>query len=229
MTLDFIRGIQTLIIAFLSYVITITFAGFFESWVAKKMGDDTPEQLGFLTLNPLDHFNVFGFAAVLWGLFYARLLPFQIIPGWGRYIPLLPDTMRGKNLRLRGFVEFMGRAIAHLILLLTMITIIFLMCKNSGSDVVTFLMHIKQGSSFSQVITTLLLSIYQQNLVLFVVHFVVGIFKYIFHFYVPRLDTISIERVIVSCILLSLGIYLVSPILEKFLKLLIGLVQLIIM
>lgn len=228
MTLDFIRGIQTLIIAFLSYVITITFAGWFESLVAKKMGDDTPEQLGFLTLNPLDHFNVFGFAAVLWGLFYARLLPFQFIPGWGRYIPLLPDTMRGKNLRLRGFVEFMGRSLAHLILLLITTAVIFMMCKNAGCDVLNFIIHLNQGSSFTQVITTLLLSLYDQNLILFIVHVVIGIFKYVLHFHVPRLQDVSMSRIILGCLVLTLGVFILRPILQDFVFLLIKLLQLII-
>ena len=109
MRLEIISGIHTLIIAFIFYVVTITFAGWFESLVAKKVGDDVPEQSGFLTLNPLEHFNVFGFAAVLWGIFFAHALPFQFIPGWGRYIHLMPDNIRGDYYKLRIFVEYIGR------------------------------------------------------------------------------------------------------------------------
>ena len=223
MNLDFIRGIQILIIAFLSYIITITFAGWFESWMAKKMGDDTPEQLGFLTLNPLDHFNVFGFAAVLWSTFYSNLLPFQFIPGWGRYIPLLPDTMRGKNLKQRAFVEFMGRSIAHLILLI-IFSVIGASCGLFNLHTVRpFMAH--ESSSFMQVIFNLLIFIQRQNLVLFVIHCVLGIFKYLLHFYVPRIQDISIERIVFAFIALSLGIYILSPLLETFVHLLIGLIQ----
>jgi len=218
-TLDFILGVQTLIIAFLSYVITITFAGWFEAWMAKKMGDDTPEQLGFLTLNPLEHFNVFGFAAVLWGLFYARLLPFQIIPGWGRYIPLLPDTMRGKNLQLRGFVEFMGRSIAHFILLVVTITIFSILYK------LHFITPLGAKTSFMEVILILLKSLFNQNLILFIVHVVLGMFKYFIHFHVPRLDSISFERIFLAFIILSLGIFLLQPILRDFIFFLLWLIQ----
>lgn len=219
MTLDFIRGVQILIVAFLSYVITITFAGWFESWMAKQMGDDTPEQLGFLTLNPLEHFNVFGFAAVLWGIFYARLLPFQLIPGWGRYIPLLPDTMRGKNLRLRGFVEFIGRSIAHLILLLITSTIIIFLYRYH------FIAYTGSHASFLKVISVLLTSLISQNLILFVVHFTVGVFKYIIHFHVPRLDTISWERIILGFFILTIGIIILRPILEDIASFLIIMIQ----
>jgi len=223
-TLDFIRGIQMLIIAFLSYIITITFAGWFESWMAKKVGDDTPEQLGFLTLNPLEHFNVFGFAAVLWSTFYASLLPFQFIPGWGRYIPLLPDTMRGKNLKLRAFIEFMGRSVAHLILLIVF-TIIGAMYGFFNLHALNPVMIANNPTSFIQVMFNLFIFIQKQNLVLFVIHFVLGIFKYLLQFYVPKIHEISISRILLAFVVLSLGIYILSPILESFVYLLIGLIQ----
>lgn len=223
MNLDLIRNLQIIIIAFLSYIITVTFTGWFESYIAKKMGDDTPEQLGFLSFNPLDHFNVFGFAAVLWNLFYANLLPFGIIPAWGRYIPLLPDTMYGKNLKLRAFVEFMGRALGNLILLMV-VTLL-------GASMGLFNMHTAHPaltihpSSFVESILGLLFFMYQQNLMLFVFHCVLGVFKYIFHFYLPRFQELSFQKIIIGCLVLSLALFIIQPLLVTFVYIIIDVLQ----
>lgn len=225
MNLDFIRGLQIIIIAFLSYIITVTFTGWFESFIAKQMGDDTPEELGFLSLNPLDHFNVFGFAAVLWNLFYGHLLPFGIIPAWGRYIPLLPETMHGKNLKLRAFIEFIGRSMGNLIILIAVTCIsaaygLFNIHTYESIKVMT-----TNPSSFVASMWNLLLFIYYQNLMLFVFHFILGVFKYVMHFYVPRFQELSMQKIIMGCIILSLGIFVFQPVLTGFVYIIINLVQ----
>jgi hypothetical protein len=225
MNLDFIRGLQIIIIAFLSYIITVTFTGWFESFVAKQMGDDTPEDLGFLSLNPLDHFNVFGFAAVLWNLFYGHLLPFGIIPAWGRYIPLLPETMHGKNLKLRAFIEFIGRSMGNLIIL---IAVTFISAAYGLFNIHTYesiKVMTTNPSSFVASMWNLLLFIYYQNLMLFVFHFILGVFKYVMHFYVPRFQELSMQKIIMGCIILSLGIFIFQPVLTGFVYIIINLVQ----
>ncbi len=63
----------------MAYIIAVAPAGLFRAWVAKKMGDNTAEELGFLTLNPVVHIDPFG-------LFFLVLFNF----GWGRYIPINP-------------------------------------------------------------------------------------------------------------------------------------------
>jgi len=225
MNLDFIRGLQLIIIAFLSYIITVTFTGWFESFIAKKMGDDTPEELGFLSLNPLDHFNVFGFAAVLWNLFYGNLLPFGIIPAWGRYIPLLPETMHGKNLKLRAFIEFIGRSMGNLIIL---ILVTFISAAYGMFNIHSYgsvMVMTTNPSSFVASMWNLLLFIYYQNLMLFVFHFILGVFKYVIHFYVPKFQELSMQKIIIGCVILSLGVFVFRPVLTGFVYIIIDLVQ----
>lgn len=227
MRLEIISGIQILIIAFISYIVTITFAGWFESLVAKKVGDDVPEQAGFLTLNPLEHFNVFGFAAVLWGIFFARALPFQFIPGWGRYIHLMPDNIRGNYYKLRIFIEYIGRSGAHLIILIFAVTtmmiaygsiayihqLTFLLTANSISlkDVLHFLLQQEKNAMLA-----LLYFICAQNVVLFVIHFILGIFKYLIYFHMPKLQEVSVVTMIFGFILLLVGLSIFGPLLELF-------------
>ncbi|MDP3787798.1 MAG: hypothetical protein Q8Q60_00600 [Candidatus Chromulinivorax sp.] len=216
MRLEIINGMQILIIAFLSYIITIPFAGWFEALVAKKVGDDVPEQAGFLTLNPLEHFNVFGFAAVLWGIFFAHALPFQLIPGWGRYIPLVPDNIRGQYYKLRIFIEYIGRSFAHLFLLIAAVTTMMLVCGAAHVRGLTPMLLASSTSSFKEVIVSLLYFICQQNLVLFVIHFILGIFKYLIYFHMSKLREVSVMTMIFGFILLMIGLSIFGPLLEIF-------------
>jgi hypothetical protein len=54
---EFLVGIITF---FIVYLVSITLANFFQAWLARLMGDDTAEQFGFLTLNPLVHIDPIG-------------------------------------------------------------------------------------------------------------------------------------------------------------------------
>lgn len=79
--------IETLVgtITFLmAYFIVITPAGAFRAWVADKMGDHTPEEAGFATLNPLQHVDPIGL--VLLFIFYF---------GWSRFVPINPLNIDG--------------------------------------------------------------------------------------------------------------------------------------
>lgn len=215
MRLEIINGLQFLIIAFISYIVTITFAGWFESFMAKKMGDDTPEQAGFLTLDPLEHFNVFGFAAVLWGIFFGNLLPFKFIPGWGRYIPLIPDNISGPYYKLRIFIEYISRSFAHLFVLMCAVTTMMLTC--GVQHVHGFIpMMTTSASSFQEGLVTLLFFIFQQNVVLFIIHFVIGIFKYVIYFHMPRLQEVSVMTMIFAFLALVIGLSIFGPLLELF-------------
>lgn len=213
MRLEFIGVVYKLIVAFISYLITITFAGWFESLVAKKVGDDAPEQMGFLTLNPLEHFNVFGFAALLWGEFYSHALPFQLIPGWGRYIPLVPDNIHGRYYKVRIFIEYVSRSCAHFMILLLSATSLMLLCGAAHMYNLTPML-IGEITSFKAVLISLLSFIIKQNLILFIIHFVLGLFKYLIYFYMPRLQDISFMTIVYSFIALVIGLSIFGPLLE---------------
>lgn len=215
MRLELVNALQLTIIAFISYVITISFAGWFEALVAEKMGDDAPQSAGFLTLNPLEHFNVFGFAALLWGIFVGEHSSLQLIPGWGRYIPLIPDNISGKWYKLRIGIEYIGRSIAHLIILL---------CTATSMMIILGVLHIDthgiilkfttQITSFTEVIISLLAFLFRQNLILFVIHFILGIFKYIIYFYMPRVQEVSFLTILFAFLALTVGLYIFGPMLE---------------
>jgi len=217
MRLEFIVGVHTLIIAFISYIITITFSGWFEALIAKQVGDDVPEQAGFLTLNPLVHFNVFGFAAVLWGKFFGDLLPFKLIPGWGRHIPLVPDNIRGSHYKVLILIEYLARAWAHFIILMVGITLLMLLCGPSHVVLNTHeLLFSIPHITLYKVMAQILLFMYEQNLVLFIIHAIIGLFKYLIYFYMPTIQELSFTTILSSFIILCLGLLIFGPLLHFF-------------
>lgn len=88
--------IRTLTFA-IGYLIVVPTIGCFRAWVAKQVGDTTPEQDGFLTLNPLMHIDPVGFLAILIFSF-----------GWGRHVFINPQNITGRY----RWLKFAGAMVA---------------------------------------------------------------------------------------------------------------------
>ena len=95
-------GLMTLVLA---YFIVVTIAGLFRAWVAKIMGDNTPEKMGFLSFNPLVHTDPIGF-------FFLLIFRF----GWGRYIPINPFNIVGRFRIIRLFLAYVSDTFIHLVM-----------------------------------------------------------------------------------------------------------------
>lgn len=73
------------IIAFLvSFVVATAIHEFMHAWTAWKLGDPTARDLGRITLNPLAHFEPFGFFGMV-----MISIGFPFI-GWGKPVPVQP-------------------------------------------------------------------------------------------------------------------------------------------
>ena len=94
------------IVLLISYFITIPIVGWVRAWVAQKMGDDTPEQLGFLTINPMAHISL------LWVCFIMFLTDF----GFGKYIPINPLNIHGRWRPARLVAAYLSDAFASIVL-----------------------------------------------------------------------------------------------------------------
>jgi hypothetical protein len=103
----------SLLTLFFAYSVCVTFAGVFVAWVAKLMGDDTPQSLGFLALNPVRHFDPMGIFCLFWlGL------------GWGRQIPLNPNNVLHKQRTLRIISLYSAEFVAHVIMAIVAILVL---------------------------------------------------------------------------------------------------------
>ena len=99
---EFVIGTITFLLA---YLIVITFANVFRAWVAKKMGDDTGEQMGFLTLNPLVHIDPIGIICLV--VFYF---------GWGRLVPINQFNIHEPWRRVKMAIVYLSDVVAYLVL-----------------------------------------------------------------------------------------------------------------
>jgi Zn-dependent protease len=78
---------------FFMFIPIITFHGFFQAWVAERLGDTTARAEGRLTLNPLAHIDPWGTLLIP----AISLFVFQnsgMIIGWGKLVPINPYYLR---------------------------------------------------------------------------------------------------------------------------------------
>ncbi|MGA9530549.1 MAG: hypothetical protein WBQ73_01530 [Candidatus Babeliales bacterium] len=98
---------------FLAYFIVVPIAGTFKAYLAKKCGDNTGENLGYLSLNPLDHLDFFGLVFfVLMGIGIARTIPVNI------------NNITSPGKAIKVFLVFFADVFAYIVL--GIISIIFL-------------------------------------------------------------------------------------------------------
>ena len=89
------RSGQEIIAFLLSFVIATTIHELMHAWVAFRMGDNTAREQGRITLNPLSHFEPFGF----FGMVMISIgIPFI---GWGKPVPVNPGRFSHRFARHR--------------------------------------------------------------------------------------------------------------------------------
>jgi Zn-dependent protease len=89
------RPLEDIIAILLSFVIAVTIHEFMHAWTAHKLGDNTARDLGRITLNPISHFEPFGFI----GMVMISIGWFFI--GWGKPVPVQPGRFKGRWARNR--------------------------------------------------------------------------------------------------------------------------------
>lgn len=91
-------------------VLSLTVHEWAHAWSAKRLGDDTAERMGRLTLNPIPHIDLFG----------TILLPLLNIPfGWAKPVPVNPSRFRPSvNMRTGMMLTAAAGPISNLVLAL---------------------------------------------------------------------------------------------------------------
>lgn len=116
-----------LIVAFLaSFIIATSIHEFCHAWSALMLGDRTAYNQGRVTLNPMSHFEPFGFIGMV-----MISLGFSMI-GWGKPVPVNPNAFT--NPRLRGQKGMALVAVAGPISNLVQAAVVAIPLRLSGSD-----------------------------------------------------------------------------------------------
>lgn len=100
LTLSLARTLIQLLTSLITYFWLIPVLGYFRAWVAKKMGDSTPEMLGYLTLNPFVHIDMIGLAVLC--IFGA---------GWGTQIPIYLNNIHSPFESVKRFIVLFSDAL----------------------------------------------------------------------------------------------------------------------
>lgn len=118
-SLKIAQTVTEFIILFCAYLLAVTPPGWFRSWVALRMGDETGKELGLLTLNPFAHISVVGLICFL--------LPFYRF-GWGRHVPVHRQAIYdGDNRNVKFAAALFADTLAHwLVALLGLVILGFL-------------------------------------------------------------------------------------------------------
>ncbi len=92
--------VRTLIASSIVYFPAVSIIGYGQAWAAKKVGDNTGQSLGYMTLNPAVHFDPLGFTML-----------FLFGYGWGASVPTNPYNIEGRWRSIKLVILFMSGSI----------------------------------------------------------------------------------------------------------------------
>lgn len=198
----------------LAYMVVVTIANVFRTWVAQKCGDDTPTLFGFMTLNPLQHIDPIGTLCLL-------LFSF----GWPRQMPINPLNIRYPYERLKLFFVYFADIAAYLIasifgivllLFLFDTAILHIIARITLQDTIShlYLAHMYPSiDSFTIVIGYVLILFVYLNTLLAVLHSFINVTYYLGAAYPEKLQPIF-RQPFVMLLLFLLLILFFSPLLR---------------
>lgn len=175
-----VEDIIFLITLIIAYLTAETLSGWFRAYVAKKMGDDTPASMGFLSFNPLVHIDPIG---MMFLIFYGF--------GWGRASPINPynieEPHRGLKLSYAYFsdtIAHLAIAIVSLIVLLwgfgaTMIGLAKQILMHSHKSLTILTRYFPESSSLVLSIAMVLVALIYLSVILAVLNFIINGFRLI--------------------------------------------------
>ena len=108
------------LVFFIAYLVVITPAGYVRAWVADKLGDYTPYDAGFLTLNPLPHISPVGLIFLCISYF-----------GWPRYILINPYNIHGYYRPVRWLTAYFSDTVMYLFMGLVGLVLLIVQCGTS--------------------------------------------------------------------------------------------------
>lgn len=119
------QTIVTYSVLFVAFLVSITLAGASQAACAKVFGDDTPEEAGYLSLNPLDHIHLIGFLMfLLLGAGFGPIQPIHTAHIWPNW----------KDLKL--FLIYMTKPAANLILaIISLVSMLALFGGAAGNGI----------------------------------------------------------------------------------------------
>jgi Zn-dependent protease len=149
-----LQGILGRLLLFIPVLLlSLTVHEFAHAWAARRLGDDTAERMGRLTLNPLAHADLVG----------TFILPLLNVPfGWAKPVPVNPARFRrGVNMAKGMMITSLAGPFSNLLLAVVSATLLGFVARlapdlGAGGD----------GRGAAHIAAAFLLSMIQMNVVL---------------------------------------------------------------
>jgi len=208
LSLQSIVSIRELLTLVLAYFLLVAIAGTFKAWVAKMMGDDTPEQMGFLSFNPLVHADPIGFIFLLLFRF-----------GWGRHIPINPYNITGRFRAIKLMAAYLADTFANFAMAVVSLVFLFIYF---GPKVLTVLSYrsfstvFPEASSFSIALGLIVSALISLNIILAALNFIISGFSFILTMFSDRFAVFGRYRDIIIILIPMLIIVFFIPYLYVF-------------
>lgn len=219
MTIQTAQSLIEKVVLVLTYFVSVPILGYFRAWVAKKMGDDTPQELGFLSINPVEH------VSFLW---LGVLLVLRTNFAFGRYIPINPSNIYGKWRWFKLSCAYLSDAFMGMVIS-TISLFIFVaalrvhpaaLAQKMFNDGTTGLLSsianyfpFRSASNFEVILALLLLSIVVFNILLAAFNVIINVFYIIFFaFFSPNVNSIDhVNWIMFIAPLIALS-FLITPV-----------------
>lgn len=188
------RDFVTLLLA---YFFSMIFVGFAQAFFAKKMGDDTAERHGFLSLDPNVYIDWVGLVC---------LLVFQF--GWGRTVPISRYNFHGRYGSFWFSCVYLFNVFAHIFLAIVAAILAVTVVKSSLVAVVTgHAVPLIDESSTALALRMVFVCILQLNILLAMIRIIFNVVDLIFVFFFDRpaefieyRDPYALITMILACI-----------------------------
>lgn len=164
LSLDIAQKLIQLIASLITYFWLIPVLGCFRAWTAKKMGDSTPEMLGYLTLDPFVHVDMIGLAVLCF-----------LGAGWGAHIPIYLSNIDGRYANFKRTCALFSDAFLSFIIAILAIVVMVVLGYNVNQLVAAG----NQAPSAVVALSTLLLMTLRLSMFLMLINFVTNLASFI--------------------------------------------------
>jgi hypothetical protein len=199
--LDSIKQIQILIALLIAYVPIVTISGFVEAWAVTLAGDDSAEDAGFLTLNPLRHIDPVGMFVL-----------FLIEWGFGQRVPFNPANITAPWRNLKFAAVLFTRPLVHLILIMLSVVALTFFKTTSATALLI------EPSSFKYSLYLVVISFLKLNITFFAIYSILGLATFLVEMLLPDVYSRSLSVNIVVAVVFPMILFLaLQPYLHIFL------------
>ena len=189
--LSSIQHIQQFIALFIAYVPTVTIIGFIEAWIITLFGDDTAEENGFLTLNPMRHIDILGVVFL-----------FLINWGFGQRVPYNPMNIKSpyRNLKFVGVV-FTRPIVSLLLAILAMFALLFI----TGGNIITALSN---ASAIKLALINVIIALLNLNIIYVAIYYILGLATILVEFLLPDAYNRSLSVTLIVSVVFPMILFL---------------------